>query len=166
MSTDTDTDTDVLEPVSEPEAPDNPDLPAELEKTAPRRWTNRATPVLFGLVLLSGGFLGGVAVDKQWGRHTTTTAAPTERMPFAFPSGGPPMAGGDREATTGTIESVTATGLTMKTTAGRTVTVKIADSTKVQQTVTLAKLQTGQSVTVQGSTATDGSITATSVTGS
>jgi uncharacterized protein DUF5666 len=159
-------DTEVLEPVKE-ETPDDTGLPAALAKAAPRRWTNRATPVLFCLVLLAGGFLGGVLVQKEWGK-TTTAAAQTPRQGGGLPSGGPgfPPGPGQGEATTGTLTSVTANTLTLQTSAGRTVTVKIAETTKVLQTTTLPALRTGSPVTVQGSTATDGTITATEVSGS
>jgi Domain of unknown function (DUF5666) len=149
--------TDVLEKP----APHDADLPAALAKAAPRRWTNRATPVLFGLLLLAGGFLGGVAVQRQWG----ATAPPAS--PASLPSAGaavrrdvPP------EPTSGTLRSVTGSTLTLQTPAGRVLTVTLTGTTRVRRGTTAADLRTGEPVTVEGTTAADGTITATEVTAS
>jgi len=175
-----DSDTEVLEGIAE-EPPEDEDLPGRLSKAAPRKWFNRATPALLGAVLLAGGFLGGVAVQKQWGRASSSggTSATTAggggfagQMPGGMSASGMPgggfggNTGAGGSTTTGTLKSVTSSALTMTTAAGKTVTVKISESTKVQRTTTLAELTAGQSLSVQGSTATDGSITATSVTAS
>jgi hypothetical protein len=146
-------DTEVLPAVAEP--PDNADLPGALAAAAPRRWSNRATPVLLAVFLLAGGFLGGVQAEQNWGRNP-----PVREAPRVLPTG----AGGNGEATTGTLKSVTANAVTLQTEDGRTVTVRIIEGTKIQQATTLARLSTGRPVAVQGSTATDGSITATAVT--
>jgi hypothetical protein len=202
---DTDTDTDILPRVGEGEPPVDSDLPAQLRAAAPRRWRNRATPVLLAVALLAGGFLGGVQVQRHWGKTTTTSATGTSTSAGsrsgAFPGGGAsgfpgggasggPGGGnfgggtngsgtngsgtngsgtngsGTAQATTGTIKSITASALTVTTASGATVTVKIADGTAIGKATTLAQLKAGQSVTVQGSTGTDGSITATAVTAS
>ncbi|MFD0523854.1 DUF5666 domain-containing protein [Paractinoplanes durhamensis] len=128
------------------------------------------------MFLLAGGFLGGVVVQKHWGKTATagSTASSATRSGGQMPggmgaSGGPGGGfnpGGGGNATTGTLKSITAGALTMQTAAGKTVTVTIGESTKIQQTTTLATLKAGQSLSVQGATATDGSITATSVTAS
>jgi hypothetical protein len=161
------------------EIPDNADLPGALAAAAPWRWWNRATPALLGVVLLAGGFLGGILVQQHWGKPTgsgsaTTTgtdAARTGGERGAFPSGAPSGAAGfpggpgaATESTVGTVKSITNGVFTLQTTAGTTVTVKIAESTRIQRSTTVAELTAGKSVTVQGGTATDGSITATSVT--
>ena len=69
----TDTDTTAVLPA----VPD--DLSAALAAAAPRRWSNRATPVLLGVLLLAVGFLGGVAVQKEWGRDAVP--APSASRP-------------------------------------------------------------------------------------
>nr|WP_296072899.1 hypothetical protein [uncultured Actinoplanes sp.] len=154
----TDTDTGIR-PVTAGE-----DLPAAIAAAAPRRWHDRATPWLLAAVLLAGGFLGGVAVQKTWGRVASPVASPS---PDQRPSAGPgPRPGGGAPATTGTLQSVTATALTLRTGDGRTVTVRLGESTKIQQTATIAALTAGRAVTVQGNTGTDGTITATAVTAS
>lgn len=174
-----DRDTEVLPGMTE-EPPDDEDLPTKLSAAAPRKWFNKFTPALTAVFLLAGGFLGGVFVQKQWGQESSAgaTAAgsgsgfsgqmPSGMGASGFPGGGGfgGTTGGGGNATTGTLKSVTASALTMQTSAGKTITVKIESSTTIQQTTTLAKLKAGQSLSVQGSTATDGSITATSVTAS
>ena len=164
------------------EQPDTDGLPGALAAAAPRRWTNRATPLFAATVLLAGGFLGGAVVQKQWGKSEISPGRQTPRpegggVPSGF--GGPGGAGGfggqagpngragsGGQQTTGTLTAVTSTGLTLRTADGGTVTVKIAGGTQVLQPAPAAVLKEGQSVTVQGSTATDGSITATTVTAS
>lgn len=158
------------------EPPDDNELPARLEAAAPRRWRNRATPWLVAAVLLTGGFLGGVEVQKTWGTTSPTTAAGSPgasqdgfagQVPDFTPASGFPGGGfrnGTDQETTGTLKSVTTTALTIRTKDGKTRTVKIAESTKIRQTVTIGKLKAGRPVTVQGSTAPDGTVTATAVT--
>jgi hypothetical protein len=183
------TDTDLLPGLSEEEPPADNDLPGQLAAAAPRRWGNRATPALLAVALPAGGFLGGVQVQRHWGNSsatpasTTSSAGGTRTGTFpggrasgfpagasagpggGFPGGGSP-GGGNTAATTGTIKKITTTALTVQTTAGATVTVKIAASTTISKATTLANLKTGQAVTVRGSTGTDGSVTATAVTAS
>jgi len=147
-------DTEVMPAVAEP--PDTADLPGALAAAAPRRWWNRATPVLLAGFLLAGGFLGGVQAEQNWGR----TTAPVRQEPRTAPTGSVDRGS---QSTSGTLTSVAPSAITIRTEAGRTVTVRIIEGTKVQQSTTLAKLTAGRPVTVQGSTATDGSITATAV---
>lgn len=147
-------DTEVMPAVAEP--PDIADLPGALAAAAPRRWWNRATPVLLAVFLLAGGFLGGVQAQKNWGKNAI---APVRQEPRPLPAGERKS-----EATSGTLTSVTTSAITIRTDAGRAVTVRIIEGTKIQQSTTLAELTAGRPVTVQGSTATDGSITATAVT--
>lgn len=67
-------------PEAEPEDESRDGLAEELAHAAPKRWWNRGTVVLAGLVLLAGGFVGGVQVQKNWG---TTASGNT-----GFPAGG------------------------------------------------------------------------------
>jgi hypothetical protein len=59
-------------PEADPEDEREDGLAEELAHAAPKRWWNRGTVVLAGLVLLTGGFVGGLQAQKHWG--TTTTA--------------------------------------------------------------------------------------------
>src|SRR5258706_5772672 len=49
-------------------------LSERLAAAATRRWRTRTTVVLACLVLLVGGFAGGLEVQKQWGASAATTA--------------------------------------------------------------------------------------------
>ncbi|HWD05363.1 MAG TPA: DUF5666 domain-containing protein [Amycolatopsis sp.] len=73
--------------------------------------------------------------------------------------------GGGR-GTVGTVEKVDGSTLTLKTTQGTDVTVSTSDSTTVglTQPGKLADLKPGATVTVQGRTGSDGSVTAQAIT--
>jgi hypothetical protein len=93
-------DTAVLHPVASPAGagPDelNDGLAAELAKAAPRKWWNRATIGLGAAVLLCGGFVGGLQVQKHYGTSETTVARPgggTGRGNFGGGTGGYPGGG-------------------------------------------------------------------------
>jgi hypothetical protein len=71
------------------------DLTAELEAAAPKPWHNRATVVLGALVLVVGGFLGGVQVEKHLGKTTTPANARANAISqFANARGGAGGTGG------------------------------------------------------------------------
>jgi hypothetical protein len=159
------------------------DLAAELASHAPRRLWNRATVYLSAAVLLVGGFIGGVQVQKNYG--TVPTAASSGRPNFAGANGanaGGYFGGGGlggqtgsgtggtgtsaAAATTGKVKLVDGTTVYVETSTGDVVTVKTGAQTKVTTSTTtpLTGLAAGDSITVQGSTASDGTVTATSVT--
>lgn len=149
-------------------------LSERLAATAPRRWRTRTTVVLACLVLLVGGFAGGLEVQKQWGSSATTTA--TARPGGAgFGQGGAGFGGGNGQTanagaaantTTGTVKLVDGNTIYITTSDGRTITVKTSGSTTVQtsQGGSLSDLSNGSSVTVQGQTGSDGSISASTIT--
>jgi hypothetical protein len=58
-------------PDADPEQEREDSLAEELAHAAPKRWWNRGTVVLAGLVLLAGGFVGGLQAQKHWGTATT-----------------------------------------------------------------------------------------------
>jgi hypothetical protein len=60
-------------PDADPEDERHDGLAEELAHAAPKRWWNRGTVVLAGLVLLGGGFVGGLQVQKNWGTTGTTS---------------------------------------------------------------------------------------------
>jgi hypothetical protein len=157
-----------LEPADDP-------LAAELVKASPKRWWSRITLALCALLILVGGFAGGLEAQKQWGTSTTATN-PTGGFPTGgFPTGG--FAGGGQPGgtaattataagTAGTVKTVDGTTIYVQTADGKVVTVKLDGKTTVSTTGKgkLADVKPGQSVTVQGTTGTDGTVTATSVT--
>jgi hypothetical protein len=63
-------------PDAEPADESRDGLAEELAHAAPKRWWNRGTVVLAGLVLLAGGFVGGVQVQKNWGTQPSGTGFP------------------------------------------------------------------------------------------
>ncbi|MEU4427831.1 hypothetical protein AB0F81_45015 [Actinoplanes sp. NPDC024001] len=148
----------------------NEGLSAELAAAAPKRWWNRGTVGLGVAALLMGGFLGGVQAQKQWGATETSTAS-------GFPGGGMRAGGFPRDnssaapapsaaGTTGKVKLVNGRTIYVETEDGTVVTVKTSGDTTVS-TATKGKLsdvKAGDSVTVQGAAAEDGTVTATAVT--
>jgi hypothetical protein len=179
MSDDTEAD---LAPVADDEdAERHDDLATALAKAAPRHWWNRGTIVLGALVLVAGGFIGGIQAQKQWG--TASTAAGTRPAFNANRTGGyPNFAGGGfagaggtgtrspsstaAAGTTGTVKLVDGSTIYVQTADGNTVIVKTTGKTTVSTAAkgSIKDIKAGQTVTVQGSTGSDGSVSATSVT--
>ena len=144
-------DLEAQEPAAESQAAEPP--PAEPQAEAPAdpprppwRWTNGVTSVLLAIALPVGGFLGGVLTQQKWGA--------------------PPVAAEPAAPTTGTLKAITDTSMIVETAPGTTITIRIAGTTKIQRPTTPAGLTVGQPVTVQGSLAPDGTMTATSVSAS
>ncbi|SBT43884.1 DUF5666 domain-containing protein [Micromonospora narathiwatensis] len=179
------TDTVIFERVGDP-APGSPigpaepdrDLSAAVAAAAPRRWWNRGTIVLAGLLLVMVGFLTGTQVQQRWGDTPATGIGRTGGFPGTLPSGfpgggmgrGEPGSGSaptsDAAATTGKVKLVDAGVLYLETSDGTVVTVRTNDRTSVQTSrkSELAKLKAGQTVSVQGDRSADGTVTATTVT--
>jgi hypothetical protein len=154
-------------------------LSERLASAAPRRWRTRTTVVLTSMLILVGGFVGGLEVQKHWGAGTST-AAGTNGAGFSLPGGGynlpgagfTPGAGQGASAapasgtTTGTVKLVDGDTVYITTSDGRTITVKTSGSTTVQTAAggSLSDLTSGSTVTVQGQTGSDGSISASTIT--
>jgi len=161
---------EVEPPLEEPEVelgdPFADDLTEQLAARAPRRYANKATVLLAGLVLLVGGFVAGAQVEKHFGAGIRTTA----NSPTTFPTGGLRNAGGGNgggagggNATTGTIKLVDGTTVYVTTSNGDVVIVHTNGSTTVSQPGSLKDLAVGSSVSVTGQTGTDGSVTASRI---
>ncbi|TML30389.1 MAG: hypothetical protein E6G35_06555 [Actinobacteria bacterium] len=129
------------------------DLSEQLAARAPRRYTNKATVLLVGVVLLVGGFLGGVQVEKHFG---TAAASPT-----TFPSGFRNASGGG--GTTGTVKLVDGSTVYVTLANGDVVIVHTTANTTVTQAGSVKDLTAGATVTVTGQTGSDGSMTATRI---
>ncbi|WIM98700.1 hypothetical protein ACTOB_002309 [Actinoplanes oblitus] len=162
-------DTDVL-PRTPSEA-EHEDLNSAIAHAAPKRWWNRTTLVLAGLVLLAVGFLGGVRVHQRWGSSpaTATPAAPTPGAALPGAAGTPSGAldpGRPGGGTSGTLTKVDDGILYVRTAAGETITVRTSDATTVSKIIaaTVAELTTGLQVTVQGTADSEGIISATAIT--
>jgi hypothetical protein len=76
-------------PDADPEDERADGLAEELAHAAPKRWWNRGTVVLAGLVLLGGGFAGGLQVQKSFGTPTRASG-----FPAGFGAGANSAAGG------------------------------------------------------------------------
>jgi hypothetical protein len=156
---------------------------AELAQAAPKRWWNKGTVALGAAVLLVGGFAGGLQAQKQWGPSTTAPGGGNRAAAGGFPGGqnragygaaGVPGFGGGNAAptgtaatdTTGTVKLVDGTTIYVQKADGTVVTVKTGGTTKVSTSKAgkLSDVKAGQSVTVQGATGSDGTVTATTVT--
>jgi hypothetical protein len=158
--------------------PFDDDLADRLKTRAPLKIT-KVTLGLAAGVLLVGGFLGGVLVQQHFGVQPTVASNAASR--FGGGAGGAGGGGGGgfftgggtgtgtgsgRGATTGTVTLVDGTTLYITTAAGDTIIVKTGTNTTVasQKSVALKDLPVGSTVTVVGTTGSDGSITATQVT--
>jgi len=175
-------------------------LAEELAHAAPKRWWNRGTVVLAGLVLLAGGFVGGLQAQKHWGTASTPSGFPaggfgggagagagrygggTGRAGAGAYGGFGPGTGGTGQGagtgpaaattapaaagTTGTVKLVDGSTIYVQTSDGNVVTVNTNGKTTVAAAskAALSSIKAGQTVTVQGATGADGSVTATSVT--
>jgi hypothetical protein len=164
--------------ISRIEEPGHDGLSAELAAAAPKRWWNSGTVGLGVALLLMGGFLGGVQAQKQWG--TSAEAA------SGFPTGGTGRAGFPRtgasgapgafgqestttaagSGTTGKVKLVNGKTIYVETADGTVVTVKTDGTTTISTAAKgkLSDVKAGQSITVEGAAAADGSVTATKVT--
>jgi hypothetical protein len=175
-------DTDVLSTVDDQR---DDGLAEELARVAPRRWWNKATVVLGAAVLLVGGFAGGLQVQKHWGTAATASTAAAgfgagqNRAGNGAAAGGFPGGAGTgtgrrgtttttaaAAGTTGTVKLVDGSTIYVQTANGDIVTVRTNGNTTVSTVKKgrIADVKAGQSVTVNGSTGSDGIVTATSVT--
>jgi hypothetical protein len=163
------------------------DLSKELTHAAPKTWVNRTTLVVGGLVLIVGGFLGGIQVQKHYGKSSTPSAASNLaalRSQFArggegggaaggrggFPTGAGTPTGSATSAAaaqTGKITLVDGSTIYVTLPDGTVLTVTTNSRTKVSVAATskVGALKKGQTVTITGGTPdSTGKLTATSVT--
>ncbi len=163
---------------------DDEPQPADTLPVRPRR--KLLTPVSGGLlavVLVAGGFIGGVQVQKHQGNGTNNGAA-RNGLPAAFAArlaagGGqaPGAAGGTGTgtaragsgsggATAGTVANIKGSTLYVTSADGTTVKVKTNDNSKVTRNAagSVAGVHPGDTVVIQGSTASSGTVTASSIT--
>lgn len=161
-------------PAAEPTDDPDDDLFAGWE---PQRRVPRLTVVLAACLLVVAGFAVGAVVAKRATSGTTPTPtaaafAGSGRAParqgfagFTGSGGGTGTAGGTGSGTpvvVGTVASVTANRITVTNFAGKTVVVRVTAGTPVT-TPGLGGLKKGQTVSVEGTRGSDGSVTATAV---
>jgi hypothetical protein len=183
-------------PDADPEDERADGLAEELAHAAPKRWWNRGTVVLAGLVLLAGGFVGGLQAQKHWGTASSATGFPAgfnaaggagrygggAGRTGAGTYGGGGLGQGTGQGTgqsgaatapaaagtTGTVKLVDGSTIYVQTSDGNVVTVNTNGKTAVSAATksTIKSIKAGQTVTVQGAAGSDGTVTATSVTAS
>jgi len=143
------------------------DLNTEL-KAVPRRTRPGLTAVLVAGVIAVAGFVGGIQAHKTWGAEESGGAPAAagggqngQRGQDGRRPGGP--SGG---LTSGTVAEVKDGVIYVETSDGQTVQVKTSGDTKVtlSEEGSAKDLESGASVVVQGETADDGTVTASTVT--
>lgn len=149
-----------------------------------RKRLGKPTIALVALVLMAGGFLIGVAVQKSRPASATTARGTGARGNFAAfaaaggfggaaPNAASTAAAGsvgsgsstasDAPVVIGTIASVKGYSIVVKNFGGKSITVTLTGSTSVTKSVPTSALKTGDTVSVIGSTGSDGTVTATRV---
>ncbi|WP_326550493.1 hypothetical protein [Micromonospora sp. NBC_01813] len=149
-----------------------------LTAAAPRPWTNRVTPWLVAVLLVAGGFAAGVAVPQD---DAGAVAGPGQRQAGAGqfqpgagqfqpgaeggPAGGTGQqsTGAEDPPTVGTIKLVDGDTVYVETDDGTVVIVRTDDATAVRVPGDLDGLAVGAAVSVEGATATDGTVSAESI---
>jgi hypothetical protein len=128
------------------------------------------TVALCGLLIAAGGIWGGAALQRSHGTSSGSSAAASSLASLfrgrsgttgGLFSGG----GGLGGATTGTVTEVTGSTLYVTNASGALVKVTVGPSATVARNAksSLGSLLVGDTVVVQGTKASDGSVTATSV---
>ena len=174
-------------PPTEPNATMLEEDDADITALPPRRRIPTLTKLLFVAIVGALAFGGGVLVQKQHDA-TLTSAAKVPNFASLFGAGGPPGgvgAGGPSASTApgagsggtggstsgvpvlvGTVESISGSDLTVKDLGGKSHVVHATASTTLSVVGPdwSGSLKAGATVSVQGTKAADGSVTATVVT--
>jgi hypothetical protein len=149
---------------------DEPGMGEELPRWPRRRLLTPLTGGLLVALLVAGGFLAGVEVQKAQGDSAGGSGGGGAAAPAAAgqAAGQRGQAGGTQSAgvTIGTVASKRGSTLYVTGTDGTTVKVKLDDNAKITRTATATAddVHPGDTVIVQGQTAASGTVTATSVT--
>lgn len=155
----------------------------ETNELPPRPRTRLLTPMTATLTLVlvtACGFVGGVLVQKgQATSAATVTGAGASRFGATGASGATGLGGGGRFAalfggaagsrgTVGTVSNINGSKLYVTTAAGTMVQVDMTSASKVtkSQSVGRGAIRPGDSVVISGITATNGTVTASSVSDS
>lgn len=140
--------------------------PAQTKKRGIRLRT--PTAILLALLLAAAGLWGGSLLQKHEGGSTGVTAAAGARAAFGRTGGtGSPFASG-ANATTGTVTDIIGNTLYVTEPSGTLVKVTLSSSAAVTRNAktSLNALKPGDTVVVQGTKPTNGSMTASSVSAS
>jgi hypothetical protein len=179
-------------PTEAPHVPASGDEePLAVRETLPiakrSRGATRLTIALLVCFAISAGFLAGVLVQKDHGSSSSSAsasglAALAQQFGGSFPGAGAgslpgagagslPGAGGaatgtSGATTTGQVKLVDGTNVYVVDAQGKTTKVATTSTSKIStaQPSSLSALKAGDTVTVVGTTGTDGTVTATSIT--
>jgi hypothetical protein len=123
------------------------------------------TAILLALFLAVGGLWGGSVLQKQEGSTAGTTGAAAARAAFSRAGGGGSSVGASGSATTGTVTDIVGNTLYVTNSSGQLIKVTLSSSATVTRNASssLSGLKPGDTVTVQGTTPKNGSMTASSV---
>jgi hypothetical protein len=143
-------------------------------RTPPKRLRLRVpTAILVGLLIAAGAFWGGAAAQRSHGTTSSGSGAAAAFRALAGARGASGASGfaslfggASSAAAVGTLTEVKGTTLYLTNSAGNIVTVVLGPSAKITRTASTsaADLGLGDTVVVQGVTAKNGTVTATSVT--
>lgn len=144
-------------------------------RQSPGQPGSRLTPArgnAFQIFLVAAAVLGlglGLAFGGGvlYGRRGDATASATQATAAAGAAGArpPSAAGGAAAPTTGVVESIAGDTVTIRTSAGGTVSVKLVADTQIRQTVgaTAADIRPGNTLVVTGQPDVDGKVAARTV---
>ena len=148
--------------------------------SAPAR-RSRLRAVLVALLAGSLVFLAGVEVQRCYGAPSsatgsaTTPSFPGGTLPTGLPGGGPQVTqpdasassgAGDHAAVIGTVQSVKGDVWTVKDLGGHLHKVTVSTTVRIvrETSVAAADVETGATVDIAGTTGSDGTITAATIT--
>jgi Domain of unknown function (DUF5666) len=137
----------------------------------PRQGIRMSVPTvaLFGLLIAAGGIWGGAALQRSQGTSSGSSAAASSFASLFRNRGGTTGGGGFAAAlagaTSGTVTEVQGSTLYVTNSSGALVKVTVGPSATVDRNAasSLGSLQVGDTVIVQGTKASNGSVTASSV---
>jgi hypothetical protein len=149
------------------------DFNQELKKS--KRGFGKVTLGLGAAVLLVASFFGGVATHAAIAKPAAASSNQNQARGNGnrqFPGGGGTGGGQNGQGTpgargtVGTVDHVDGTDVYVKTQDGKTVKVSTSDTTRIRitQDGKVADLKAGSNVIVQGTTGSDGTVTAQTIT--
>ena len=134
----------------------------ELPRRPRRKLVTPLTATLAAVVIAALGFIGGVQVQKSSADSTSSPRAAGLARGGFTPGGG----GGSSDATVGTVANVNGKTLYVTDSSGATIRVKTTSNSKVARTAVakVGEVHPGDTVIVQGTKSSSGTVTATSLT--
>jgi hypothetical protein len=138
----------------------------ELPRRPRRKLVTPLTATLAAVLIAALGFVGGVQVQKS--SADSSSGARAAGFTRGAGAGGftPGGGGGASDATVGTVANVDGKTLYVTDSSGATVRVKTTSNSKVSRTAVakVGQVHPGDTVIVQGTKSSSGTVTATSVT--